>query len=376
MTRVVRGLLAVALTVGTLTPAMHAAENTFGSGSTVFVMTNDAAKNEVLAYQRLIDGTYILKGRVATGGRGSGGATDPLQSQGSLTLSQDHSLLFAVNAGSGTLSSFRLVNGIPVLVDQEPVGGAFPVAVAEHNHVVYVLDAGGNGAIVPFRDDTTGRLHPISGDTVQLTALNDGASDISVSPDGETLVVIEKQPNQIDTYPIYPDGTLGQVVINKSITPGVFAAVFTPNGALIVTENQPGGTDISTTSSYAINPGGTITAITQSIPSEGDGDCWNAITPNGKFVYEDNAGTSTIAGYSVGPNGALTPIGGTILATYPSGAANLDMTVSGDGQYLYTLNSGLGTIGVYHINSDGTLTQLDDIQGLPKGVGFQGIAAL
>jgi len=52
------------------------------------------------------------------------------------------------------------------------------------------------------------------------------------------------------------------------------------------------------------------------------------------------------------------------------------MAVSGDGQYLYTLNSGLGTVGVYHINSDGSLTQLDDIQGLPKGVGFQGIAAL
>jgi 6-phosphogluconolactonase (cycloisomerase 2 family) len=355
---------------------MHAAENTFSSGSTVFVMTNDTGKNEVLAYQRLIDGTFILKGRFATGGRGSGGTADPLQSQGSLTLSQDSSLLFAVNAGSGTISSFHLLGGIPVLTDQEPTGGAFPVAVAEHNHVVYVLDAGGNGAIVPFRADILGRLHQISEDTVYLTAANDGASAISVSPDGKTLVVIEKEPNQIDTYPINPDGTLGQVVINKSITSGVFATVFAPNGALIVSENQPGGTDISSISSYAVNPGGTITAITQSIPSEGDGNCWNAITPNGKFVYVDNAGTGTIAGFSVGANGSLTPIGGTIVATYPSDATNLDMSISGDGQYLYTLNSGLGTVGVFHINSDGTLTQLDDIPRLPKGVGFNGIAAL
>jgi 6-phosphogluconolactonase len=376
MRRVVHGLLAVALGLGTLTPAMHAAENSFSSGSTVFVMTNDATKNEVLAYQRLADGTFVLKGHFATGGRGSGGTTDPLQSQGSLTLSQDRTLLFAVNSASGTISSFHLLNGIPVLVDQQPTGGAFPVAVAEHNRVVYVLDAGGNGAIVPFRADALGRLHPISGNTVYLTAANDGASDISVSPDGATLAVIEKTPNQIDTYPINPDGTLGQVVVNKSITPGIFATVFTPNGALIVSENQPGGTDISSISSYTVNPGGTTTAITQSIPTEGDGNCWNAITPNGKFVYVDNAGTATIAGFSVGANGALTPIGGTILATDPDGAANLDMSISGDGQYLYTLNSGLGTIGVYHINSDGTLTQLNDIQGLPRGVGFQGIAAL
>lgn len=376
MRRVVHGLLAVALSAGVLTPAMHAAENHFGASSTVYVMTNDAGKNEVLAYQRLYDGSFILKGHFATGGRGSGGTTDPLQSQGSLTLSQDHSLLFAINAGSGTISSFHLLGGIPVLVDQEPTGGAFPVSVAEHNHIVYVLNAGGNGAIVPFRADAFGRLHQISNATVYLTAANDGASDISVSPDGQTLVVIEKTPNNIDTFPIHPDGTLGPVVVNKSITPGVFATSFTPNGALIVSENQPGGTDISSISSYAIQPSGTISAITQSIPTEGDGNCWNAITPNGKFVYVDNAGTSTIAGFSVGANGALTPIAGTILITDPDGAANLDMTTSTDGKYLYTLNSSLGTIGVYGINSDGTLTDLGQIGGLPKSAGFNGIAAL
>jgi hypothetical protein len=42
-----------------------------------------------------------LRKEFPTGGRGSGGVTDPLGSQGSLTLSQDHSLLFAVNARNG-----------------------------------------------------------------------------------------------------------------------------------------------------------------------------------------------------------------------------------------------------------------------------------
>jgi hypothetical protein len=76
---------------------------------------------------------------------------------------------------------------------------------------------------------------------------------MSVSPDGKTLDVIEKVSNDIDTYPIHADGTLGAVVINHSVTPGVFAAVFTPTGKLIVSENQPGGTDVSSISSYAIN---------------------------------------------------------------------------------------------------------------------------
>jgi 6-phosphogluconolactonase len=376
MLKAIRGLLTIALSVGAITSTMYGAGNVVGSSSTVFVMTNDTVKNEVLAYQRLQDGSFALRGSFPTGGRGSGGTTDPLQSQGSLTLSGNHNLLFAINAGSGTVSSFHLLRGLPVLVDQETTGGAFPVAVAEHKGTVYVLNAGGNGAIVAFRSDGVGHLSQIPNSTALLTATNSGGASISISPNGKTLAVIEKTPENIDTFPVNPDGTLGTVVVNHSVTPGIFGAVFTPSGQLIVSEDQPVGTDVSSISSYTINANGTITAISQSLPTFGDGNCWNAITPNGKFVYADNSATSTIAGFSVGSNGALTPIGGTIVASYPAGTTNLDMVVSGDGNYLYTLNSGTGTVGIYSINSDGTLSNPGDIEGLPKTVGFNGIAAL
>jgi 6-phosphogluconolactonase len=376
MLKAIRRLLTIALSVGAITSTMYAAENIVGSASTVFVMSNDTAKNEVLAYQRLQNGSFALRGSFATGGRGSGGTTDPLQSQGSLTLSGDHNLLFAINAGSGTLSSFHLLGGLPILVDQETTGGAFPVAVAEHNGTVYVLNAGGNGAIIVFRADGFGHLSQIPNSTALLTATNSGGASISVSPNGKTLAVIEKDPENIDTFPINPDGTLGTVVVNHSVTPGIFGAVFTPSGQLIVSENQPTGTDVSSISSYTINANGTITAISQSLHTFGDGNCWNAITPNGKFVYADNSGTSTIAGFSVGSNGSLTPIGDTIVASFPAGTTNLDMVVSGDGKFLYTLNSGTGSVGIYSINSDGTLSNPGNIDGLPKTVGFNGIAAL
>jgi 6-phosphogluconolactonase (cycloisomerase 2 family) len=376
MSKVARGLLTIAFAAGTLTSTMHAADNFLGTAGTVFVMTNDAAKNEVLAYQRLFDGRLTLKERFATGGRGSGGTTDPLQSQGSLILSQDHNLLFAINSGSGTISSFHLLGGLPILVDQEPTGGSEPVAVAEHDGTVYVLNAGGNGAVVAFRADNLGRLRQIRNSTTHLTATHSGGSSISVSPDGKTLVVIEKIPNNIDTFPIQGDGTLGTVVINHSVTPGAFAAVFTPTGKLIVSENQPGGTDISSISSYTINPNGGIAAISQGLPTRGDGNCWNVITPDGKYVYVDNSATSTVAGFSVAPDGTLTPIAGTILGNNPAGTINLDLTTSTDGKFLYTINSGTGSISIYRINADGTLLNFGDIDGLPKTVGFNGIAAL
>ena len=90
MLKAIRNVLTIVLSAGALTSTMHAADNFTGSASTVFVMTNDTVKNEVLAYQRLFDGRLTLRERFVTGGRGSGGTTDPLRSQGSLTLSHDH----------------------------------------------------------------------------------------------------------------------------------------------------------------------------------------------------------------------------------------------------------------------------------------------
>src|SRR5512133_3250587 len=79
-------------------------------GGAVFVMTNAADNNEIISFTRGADGSLVDRHEFATGGRGSGGTVDPLQSQGSLVMSEDRSLLFAVNAGSGDITVFR-VNG-------------------------------------------------------------------------------------------------------------------------------------------------------------------------------------------------------------------------------------------------------------------------
>lgn len=61
------------------------------SAHAVFIMSNSADWNEVIAFTRSANGTLHESGRFPTGGRGSGGNNDPLESQGSLALSQDHS---------------------------------------------------------------------------------------------------------------------------------------------------------------------------------------------------------------------------------------------------------------------------------------------
>jgi len=109
MVSTTRMLLTAVLAIGAILP-VHSQAQTDGSSAAgaVFVMTNAAGANEILTYKRGTDGSLREGRSFQTGGRGSGGTTDPLGSQGSLTLSQDHSLLFAVNAGSGDISVFRI----------------------------------------------------------------------------------------------------------------------------------------------------------------------------------------------------------------------------------------------------------------------------
>jgi len=76
-------------------------------------------------------------------------------------------------------------------------------------------------------------------------------------------------------------------------------------------------------------------------------------TPDGRFVYTSNAGTATVSGFSIAPNGSLTPLPGTVQGANPAGAANIDITISSNGKFLYTLNAGKGTIGIFAIHKDG-----------------------
>jgi 6-phosphogluconolactonase (cycloisomerase 2 family) len=99
------------------------------------------------------------------------------------------------------------------------------------------------------------------------------------------------------------------------------------------------------------------------------------VTPDGKFVYATNSASSNIAGFSVGADGTLTALSGTVVATLPSGSIDIDMAISADGQFLYTLNSGTGTVGVFAINHDGSLTDLGSAGGLSASAGYNGIAA-
>jgi 6-phosphogluconolactonase (cycloisomerase 2 family) len=374
--KTIRSLFIVMLAIAAGLPAKSSAQESRSFGA-VFVMTNAAERNEIIAYKRNADGSLSEGRSFRTGGRGSGGTTDPLGSQGSLTLTQDHSILLAVNAGSGDISAFRVHGADLSLVDRVPCGGSEPVAVAQRGTLVYVVNAGGTSNVTGFRLDRTGRLKPIPDSIAFLSTGNSGPGSLSFSPDGQFLLVTEKATNNIDAFHVQIDGTLGPIVVNPSVGPGAFAVLFAPNGAALVSETGPtGGHNAAAISSYAVAANGTLSAITASTPTLGAATCWQAVTPDGRFVYTSNSGSSTLSGFSIGANGALTALSATVVGTLPTGSINLDIAISADGKFLYTLNSGTGTVNIFAINQDGSLNSLGDVGGLSATAGMNGIAAI
>jgi 6-phosphogluconolactonase len=261
------------------------------------------------------------------------------------------------------------------LEDEVYSGGSEPNAIAQFGSLVYVLNAGGSSNVVGFRL-SYGHLQQIPNSLRFLSTNTSGAASISFSPDGKFLAITERLTNLIDVFPVKSDGTLGGIVPNPSVGPGVFAVKFAPEGVAIASEtgpsNVPNGSAIS---SYAVGGTGNLIPITASLATDGAANCWNAITPDGRFVYVSNAGSSSIAGFAIAANGVLTPLSGTIVGVNPTGSTNLDITISTDGKFLYTLNAAVGTIGIFEIQSDGSLSNHGTVSGFAAGVGFNGIAA-
>jgi 6-phosphogluconolactonase (cycloisomerase 2 family) len=353
----------------------HSDDRDNDGGPAVFVMTNAADRNEVISYKRNADGTLREERHFSTGGRGSGGNNDPLESQGSLTLTQDHSHLLAVNAGSGDISLFRVHGSDLDLSDRVSSGGSEPNSIAQHGDLVYVLNTGGSSNVAGFRLHY-GELTPIENSLRFLSTNTSGAASIAFSPNGQFLAVTERLTNSIDVFLVQSDGTLSPLVVNPSAGPGAFSVSFAPNGSAVVSETGASGVpNGSATSSYSIQSNGTLSAITTSAPTLGAANCWNAVTPDGRFVYVSNAGSSTISGFAIGANGSLTALPGTVVGHNPAGATNLDIAVSGDGKFLYTLNAKVGTVGIFSIQNDGTLIPVGSAGGITPNSGFNGIAA-
>jgi len=357
--------------------------------SMVYMMTNNEVMNQIIAFYMNMNGMLTLMGSYPTNGRGTGtkevstatanDGVDPLASQGALTLSRDGRFLFAVNAGSHSISSFIITDsGAPILVDIKPSGGAQPNSIGVFGNLLYVSNVGhaaNNFAsnITGYHFDNNGRLTPIPGSTHSLSTFNAQPAQVLFTPDGSKIVVSELTSNHLSVFNVNNNGTVTGPIVNDSYGKGPLGTYFLSSGILLVTEAVS-----NALSSYSLSNDGILHVISGSVQNGFRTACWVITTRDERFAYTTNRLSGTISIYQIDPTGKLSVVRQTT-STPPGTAPGLpmDVGVSKDGRYFYTLHGNQGTVSVFQIQDDGSLVrlQVDAWTNYPY-FGSQGLAIL
>jgi 6-phosphogluconolactonase (cycloisomerase 2 family) len=361
------GVLAatVALTLAGVLPAQAADD-----GGAVFVQTNDPTANAIDVFHRHADGSLTFANSYATGGNGgraAGSASDPLASQGGLVLVREADLLLAVNAGSDTISVFKVDGDQLHRIQVLSSNGPFPTSLAVHGGLVYVLDAGGQGFVSGFRITESG-LHPISNSTRSLGLANatppfflTAPAQIGFTPDGAHLIVTTKTINTVDVFSVSGGRPSATPTVNAAA--GVpFAFLFDHAGRLVLNFAASGSLQ-----TYRVNGDNTITPVSSATSDGQAAACW-ATAARG-FIYVSNTGSGNVSQFRVASNGTVVLVNG-IAASGISGA--IDSATAGG--FLYVQSGGSGTVDVFRIAAGGSLTPVQ-VMSVPGGASQEGIVA-
>ena len=389
------GLLALAFAALALGPGASAASA--GAGGVVgaaYSETNGVPNNAVIAYDRLANGQLVQREVVPTGGMG-GLAPQPgceppggcpiLDTQGEVVVTDNGKLVFAVNAGDNTISAFRETNQGLELVDVQGSNGEFPNSLTVHKHVLYVLNSNahntGVNSIAGFRFTSKGELTPIPNSVRTLSSPQSppglAPRQIGFDRTGRVLAVTllvsfappaPPNPSSIDTFLLDKNDRPGLAIPNAPSRPLPFGFEFDQHNNLVMSQvtappelGLPG-----TTATYDLN---TRTGDLEEIETETSGGvapCWVVITNSGRHTFVVNTGggppgpqfASTIARYSLFPNGFLTFLG----LTPENGEefARTDAALSRNSKYLYVLKPGIfapnSQIDEYRVENNGDLT--------------------
>jgi 6-phosphogluconolactonase len=395
----------------------------------LYTTTNNPSGNAVIMYTRHSDGTITQTGSpVATGGNGA--ASEPpfgfpiVDSSGSTNITPDGKLLFVVNAGDNSISSFKLTSSGPQLVNHVSSGGTLPISLTSHGNLLYVVNET-SANIKGWTFDSSGHLTPIAGSIESLsvpfnptnppdpTKPTGVAAAIGFSPSGHQLVVTIRglpAPNGvIDVFSVDWHGAAGPAVGHQAPTPNPFGFSFAGQNNLLVSDagfvatpsgsaanpsdSEPNPGDPSqffgSATSFSLSPSGNL-RFKGEFPSGGRAACWLVVSKDGRYAFVTNtlaspagspagigSGQGAVSTYAISRHGVLTLLSQTNVS--PGGFPG-DEALSSDGKFLYVLDPaiiipGPSHIDAYRIGSGGSLTHIQSVADaiLPNSVSGLGV---
>ena len=338
----------------------------------VFVQTDGLAGNAVVVYNRTARGTLRQAGTYPTGGLGgqlTGSVADHLASQGSLAYDAADGLLYAVNAGSNTVTVFSVDGDQLVRRQVISSGGTFPVSVAVRGNLVYVLNARDGGSVqgyvrigatlvaIPSWNRRLGLNPTLTPEFVSTPG------QLAFTPDGSKLIVTTKaNGDDIDVFSVSRLGGLSAApVVNADPGNVPFGVTFDPGGHLVVAE-----TGINAVAAFTVNRDGTLTLVARAATGQA-ATCW--VAGHGALFYASNAGSGTVSGFRDDGAGPLQSLG-----TTATDAGTVDATFSPGGHRLYVETGIAGIVDEYQVAGSGALTEIGSVT-VPGAIGAEGIAA-
>lgn len=263
------------------------------------------------------------------------------------------------------------------------------LAVDLTNHFLYSVnnvmnyEGKGTGSVSLFAIDAeTGKLKFLN----RVSSRGPGATHVSVDRTGHTVLVANYQGGSVASFPIRPDGSLGEAasffqhtgssVDGRQTGPHAHAMMVSPDNRFVFTPEL----GLDKVMSYHLDP--VIAVLTPNDPpfvtvSPGSGPRHLAFHPNGRFVFVVNEIGSTVTAFTYNKEpGILNPI--QTISTLPEGFtganAAAEIFVDPTGKFLYASNRGHDSIAVFGIDQEkGTIKAVERIittGKMPRYFGF------
>jgi 6-phosphogluconolactonase len=325
----------------------------------VYTESNESGTNHILIFKKTWDGDLELKGNVASGGAGN--ATS-LGSQGAVILDENHQYLYAVNAGSNSISSFEVMNnGHLALSHTIATKGVTPVSLTIHNNMLYVVHSG-NSTINGYHLGANGTFSDIPGSYQELSTKTAGPAQISFSPEGNYLYVSEKMTNKITMFKVDANGAANERESVASVGDTPFGFNIVRDRYMIVSNAGMDRANHASVTSYNGIASGRIADINGAVLNGQTSACWVATTRNGRYAYISNTGSDKLSTYYVNARGSLFLVQRDI----STGDAPTDITVGSDNYNVFVLCKMDHTIQHYKRTELGGLSHTGEAVSLPE----------
>lgn len=330
----------------------------------IYVESNDPSGNAILAYTSDSSGNLTLIGSYATGGNGSYSLQfGPYDNDNPVIVNSSHTLLFAVNSGSNSVSVFDINgDGTLMAVDGSPFssGGTYPVSLA--------LAPNGKSLIVVNKSTQEPTTPVPFGGTVPpnyavFTVSRSGA--LSPAPASTLTIAYDSSPSQalftgqgsLAFGDDFVGGLLRSFKISHSgaLTPlqtfALPASQFTggaPRWPLGMAVNSAdnllyvGLPTIGKLDTFSYTLGGQLTFVNSAV-NTGAAICWVALNPAAPYLYTTNNVDASVSTYSLANPYAPSEIQHLVL-DLPTTSSPFQLQVDPSGSFLYVIGQSVTTV--------------------------------